>query len=62
CAGASYAASAWLGGALWRQLGIGTGVMLAALGLVFLAWPAFRRDVLSILQTRHLIAEARSRR
>jgi len=62
CAVASWAASWWLGGALWRQLAVGTGAMLAAFLLVFVAWPAFRRDVLSILQTRHLIAEARSRR
>ncbi|HYG07626.1 MAG TPA: lipopolysaccharide biosynthesis protein [Stenotrophomonas sp.] len=62
CAAVSWAASWWLGGALWRQLAIGTAAMLVALGVVLLAWPSFRRDVRSILQTRHLIAEARSRR
>jgi len=62
CALASYAASAWVGGALWRQLAVGSATMFVALAVVFGAWPAFRRDVRAILQTRHLIAEARSRR
>ena len=62
CAAASWAASWWWGGPLWQQLSAGTLAMAVGFGLVCLLWPAFRRDVQSIIHIRHLLAEARSRR
>ena len=62
CALLSFAASWWWGGPLWQQLLAGTLAMAVAFGLVCLLWPAFRRDVQSIIHIRHLLAEARSRR
>lgn len=62
CAALSAAASAWVSGPLWMQLLVGTSAMAAGFGVLCLAWPAFRRDVASILQIRHLLAEARRSR
>lgn len=42
------------------QLLIGGAVMALAFGLVCLLWPAFRRDVVSILNSRSLLASARA--
>lgn len=59
---ASWLAARWAGGPLWQQLAAGTLAMAVATALLAVLWPAFRRDIASILHTRHLIAEARSHR
>ena len=59
---ASWLAARWAGGPLWQQLAAGTLAMAVTTALLAVLWPAFRRDIASILHTRHLIAEARSHR
>ncbi|HHW4678111.1 MAG TPA: lipopolysaccharide biosynthesis protein [Xylella sp.] len=50
CALASaYASQCWGGSNLWVQLIVGALVMLAVFGVLCVLWPAFRRDVLSII-------------
>lgn len=44
------------------QLLAGGGVMLLAFAVVCLLWPAFRRDVVSILNSRSLLASARAQK
>ncbi len=62
CGAASMAASwRWGGDSLWQQLAVGVVAMGATFGVVFLAWPAFRRDVMAILHIRSLLREAKSR-
>lgn len=51
--GASYAATFWIPGRLpLASLGLGAAALLAAVGVIMLVWPAFRRDVRSIAQSR----------
>jgi len=59
---AAYYAAQWIGRPLWKQLLAGSGAMLVGCVLVFLVWPAFRRDVLSILDIRKLLGEAKRKR
>ncbi|MCW2004371.1 PST family polysaccharide transporter [Xanthomonas arboricola] len=59
---AAYYAAQWIGGPLWKQLLAGSGAMLVGCVLVFLVWPAFWRDVLSILDIRKLLGEAKRKR
>ncbi|MDH5835573.1 lipopolysaccharide biosynthesis protein [Luteimonas kalidii] len=62
CAALSTAASTWVAGSLWTQLLVGTAAMAGGFAVLVLAWPAFRRDVASIVQIRHLLAESRRHR
>jgi PST family polysaccharide transporter len=55
CAGASwFAAHAW-GRTPVTALAVGTVSILLAFGVVCLVWPAFRRDVQTILHSRELL-------
>ncbi|WP_031340909.1 lipopolysaccharide biosynthesis protein [Xanthomonas maliensis] len=58
---AAYAASVRIGGPLWEQLGVGAAAMALSC-LLLLVWPAFRRDVVSIISIRKLLMQARARR
>lgn len=51
-----------LGGPLWQVLAVGSAVMALGCVAVFLAWPAFRRDVIAIVSIRRLLRESRGRR
>ncbi len=62
CAALSYGASYWVGGPLWQMLLVGAAAMALGFGMVCLAWPGFRRDVMAIVQIRKLLSEARGRR
>ncbi len=53
---AYFAAQYWGGASLWLQLVVGAAAMALSGLLVFALWPAFRRDVLAILQMRHAAA------
>lgn len=62
CAGLSYWASwHWGSQSLWHQLIVGSLAMAIGVGLVFAAWPGFRRDVLAIISIRKLLGESRSK-
>lgn len=58
-AAASWYAAWYVGGPLWRMLAVGSGAMLLGVGVVLLAWPAFRRDVMAIVDIRKLLNERR---
>lgn len=61
CGGVSYlAAQQWGGASLWLQALVGAVAMAMSVLSVFALWPAFRRDVLAILQMRKLLGQARS--
>ncbi|WP_434027706.1 lipopolysaccharide biosynthesis protein [[Pseudomonas] boreopolis] len=51
-----------IGGPLWQVLGIGCAAMALGCVAVFLAWPAFRRDVMAIVDIRKLMREGGARR
>ena len=58
--GASYAATFWIpGGMPLASLGLGAVALLVAVSLVMLVWPAFRRDVRSIAQSRKFLRSAK---
>lgn len=60
--GCAYYASVVAGGPLWQQLAAGAGAMAAVCLLALAIWPAFRRDVLSIVDIRKLLTQAKARR
>ncbi|CAD7715774.1 hypothetical protein LMG31884_18100 [Xanthomonas hydrangeae] len=60
--GCAYYASVVAGGPLWQQLAAGAGAMAAVCLLALAIWPAFRRDVLSIVNIRKLLTQAKARR
>ncbi|MFC7521902.1 lipopolysaccharide biosynthesis protein [Xanthomonas populi] len=60
--GCAYYASVAAGGPLWQQLAAGAGAMAAVCLLALAIWPAFRRDVLSIVNIRKLLTQAKARR
>ncbi|HBK46226.1 MAG TPA: lipopolysaccharide biosynthesis protein [Xanthomonadaceae bacterium] len=55
----SWYASDWFGGPLWRMLAVGSAAMLLGFLAVLAAWPAFRRDVMAIVEIRKLLREAK---
>ncbi len=53
---ASYAATLWVPGSQpVVSLAVGFAALIAAVGLLFLVWPAFRRDIRSIAQSRKFL-------
>ncbi|MDV2451225.1 lipopolysaccharide biosynthesis protein [Xanthomonas hortorum] len=60
--GCAYYASVVAGGPLWQQLAAGAGAMAVVCLLALAIWPAFRRDVLSIVNIRKLLTQAKARR
>ncbi len=63
CGAAAYfAARQWGGSSLWQQLAVGGAAMALGCVLVFALWPAFRRDVMAILDMRTLLRDARAKR
>ncbi|MFP6942347.1 lipopolysaccharide biosynthesis protein [Xanthomonas hortorum pv. gardneri] len=60
--GCAYYASVVAGGPLWQQLAAGAGAMAAVCLLALAIWPAFPRDVLSIVDIRKLLTQAKARR
>jgi PST family polysaccharide transporter len=59
---AYFAAQQWGGSSLWQQLAVGALAMALGCVLVFALWPAFRRDVMAILNMRTLLRDARAKR
>lgn len=57
----SWYASWRIGGPLWQVLAVGSAAMALGCIAVFLAWPAFRRDVLAIAGIGRLLRESRGR-
>lgn len=61
CGGISFLASrTWGGDSLVRQLLVGSLAMAVAFVAVCLLWPAFRRDVRAILDSRSLLRQAKA--
>lgn len=59
----SIAATLWVPGHLpIVSIGVGGVALIAAVGLLMLVWPAFRRDVRSILMSRRFLRDSRSAR
>jgi O-antigen/teichoic acid export membrane protein len=57
----SYASTLWLpGGMPLLNLLVGGAAMVAALAVVALVWPAFRRDLTAIAQSRRFLRSART--
>lgn len=59
--GCAYYASITVGGPLWQQLAVGAATMAAVCLLALAIWPAFRRDVVAILNIRKLLKQAKAR-
>lgn len=60
--GCAYYASITVGGPLWEQLAVGAVTMLAVCLLALAIWPAFRRDVVAIVNIRKLLTQAKAPR
>lgn len=60
--GCAYYASITVGGPLWEQLAVGAAAMAAVCLLALAIWPAFRRDVIAIINIRRLLMQAKARR
>ncbi|MCE4373028.1 lipopolysaccharide biosynthesis protein [Xanthomonas hortorum] len=60
--GCAYYAYVVAGGPLWQQFAAGAGAMAVVCLLALAIWPAFRRDVLSIVNIRKLLTQAKARR